>query len=214
MVWLGFGILWIGYGTGLYGYLLIKGYNISAKQVWSPLAYYNGKLSDLQPAGNTSIIPSGGQADTQTTALVLANAPAGSAATGGGGGPAPRTSAGIASTATIRAVAATRGWGKGGQWNALTHLINGESGGNPTIRNSSSGALGIAQALGHGTSCSTGTLGNEYGPQYGLTCRQAQKANSGDATQQVRWMLGYIHATYGTPVNAWNTWLSRSPHWY
>lgn len=213
MVWLGFGIVWLGYGAGMYGYSLVRGYNLSAKQVFSPVGFYAGKWPP-EMAGNTEILPTGKQGDTTTTALVLANAPAGQAATGANAGPAPRTSTGVANTATIRAVAATRGWGSGGQWNALTHLINGESGGNPTIRNSSSGALGIAQALGHGTSCSAGTLGNEYGPQYGLSCKQAREANSGNATQQVRWMLGYIHSRYGTPVNAWNTWLSRSPHWY
>jgi hypothetical protein len=213
MVWLGFGIAWAGYTAGLYGYSLIRGYNLSLAQMVSPVHWYAGKWPP-QPAGNTEIIPTGKQSSTQTTALVLANAPPGQATDGSGGGPAPRTSVSIASTATIRAVAATRGWGNGGQWNALTHLINGESGGNSHARNASSGALGIAQALGHGTSCSAGSLGNEYGPQYGLSCKQAQKANSGDATQQVRWMLGYIAARYQTPANAWNTWLSRSPHWY
>ena len=213
MVWLGFAVIWMGYGTGLYGYSLIRGYNLSAKQVFSPAGWYAGKWPP-QPAGNTQILPSGKEAATQTTALVLANAPPGQAATGAGGGPAPGQPVHVASTATIRAAATARGWGKGGQWNALTHLINGESGGNSTARNPSSGALGIAQALGHGTSCSAGTLGNEYGPQYGLSCKQAQQANSGNATQQIRWMLGYIHDRYGTPVNAWNTWLSRNPHWY
>ena len=212
MVWLGFGLGWMGYAVGLYGYALVRGYNLTLAQMVSPAKWYQGKWPPAA-AGNEQILPTGDKAGIQTTALVLANAPAGTA-TAGGGGAAPGQPAGVANTATIRAVAATHGWGSGGQWNALTHLINGESGGNPTIRNSSSGALGIAQALGHGTSCSGGTLGNEYGPSYGLSCKQAQAANSGNATQQLRWMLGYIKATYGSPVNAYNTWLSRSPHWY
>ena len=210
MVWLGFGLAWLGYTTGLYGYSLVRGYNLTLAQMASPVNWYGGKWPP-QPAGNTEIIPSGKQAGTQTTALVLANAPPGETATGTGVA-APRTSARIANTATIRAAAATRGWGNGGQWNALTHLINAESGGNPTIKNPSSGALGIAQALGHGTSCSAGSLGNEYGPQYGLTCKQAQQANSGNATQQLRWMLGYIHSRYGTPAGAWQHEVAN--HWY
>ena len=209
MVWLGFGLAWMGYTVGLYGYSLVRGYNQTLAQLVKP----GGPAWSTKPAGNEQIFPDGGPGGIKTTALELANAPAGTAAAKGGG-PAPAQSVGVASGATIRAVAATHGWGSGGQWNALTHLINGESGGNPTIRNAGSGALGIAQALGHGTSCSAGTLGNQYGPQYGLSCAQARKANSGDATQQTRWMLGYIKARYGTPVNAWNTWLSRSPHWY
>jgi hypothetical protein len=26
--------------------------------------------------------------------------------------------------------------------------------------------------------------------------------------------LNYIKMVYGTPLNAWNAWQSRSPHWY
>jgi len=210
MVWLGFAVIWMGYGTGLYGYSLIRGYNLSAKEVFSPVGWYQGKWPP-QPAGNTQILPTGKEAATQTTALVLANAPPGTASAGGGIS-GPSQPARIANTATIRAAATARGWGKGGQWNALTRLINQESGGNATARNPSSGALGIAQALGHGTSCSKGTLGNEYGPQYGLSCKQAQQANSGNATQQLRWMMGYIHARYGTPAAAWQHEVANN--WY
>ena len=199
-------LIWAGYATGLYGWSLIRGYDLTLAQMVSPTKWYSGKWPPAG-AGNESILPNGTAGQTAT--LTVANSPAGTAAGG-----APGNSVGVLNGTTVRAVAATRGWQAGGNWNALTHLINGESGGNPTIQNSSSGALGIAQALGHGTGCSGGTLGNEYGPQYGLSCAQAQKANSGDATQQMRWMLGYIKATYGTPVNAYNTWLSRSPHWY
>jgi hypothetical protein len=164
-------------------------------------------------------LPTGGTAGAQTKALVLTNAPPGNATTKGGGGSGggggiagPSQPARIASTATIRAAASSHGWGKGTQWNALTHLIAQESGGNATARNPSSGALGIAQALGHGTSCSGGTLGNEYGPQYGLTCAQAKAANSGNATQQLRWMLGYIKSRYGSPAVAWQH--ETQNNWY
>lgn len=210
MVWLGFGLGWAGYAVGLYGYSLVRGYNLTLAQMVSPTKWYAGKWPPAT-AGNTEIIPTGDKAGTQTTALVLANAPAGTAATAGGAS-APRTSAGVANTATIRAAAAVHGWGKGGQWNALTHLIAAESGGNPNATNPSSGAYGIAQALGHGTSCSSGSHGNNYGPQYGLTCKQAQQANSGNAAQQLRWMLGYIKSRYGTPAGAWQH--ETANHWY
>src|SRR5262249_32016594 len=147
MVWLGFGIMWAAYTTGLYGYSLIRGYNLTLAQMASPAHWYTGKWPPAA-AGNEQIFPTGDKAGAHTTALVLANAPAGTATDSGGGGPAPGQPVAVANTATIRAVAATHGWQSGGQWNALTHLINGESGGNPGARNSSSGALGIAQALG------------------------------------------------------------------
>jgi hypothetical protein len=209
VVWIGFGLVWLGYTGGLYGYSLIRGYNLTLAQMVSPTGWYGGKWPPAA-AGNTEIFPSGTAAGTQTTAFTAVNAPAGTAAGGAPGQPA----GGLANQAAIRAVAVTHGWGSGGQWNALTHLISGESGGSASVKNPGSGALGVAQALGHGTGCSGGTLGNEYGPQFGLSCAQARQANSGNATQQARWMAGYIKSTYGTPVNAYSTWLGRSPHWY
>jgi len=210
MVWIGFGLVWLGYGAGMYGYSLVRGYNLSGRQVFSPVGFYAGKWPPAK-AGNEQILPSGNKAGLETTALVLANAPPGTTHDGGGAS-APRTSATIANTATIRAAAAAHGWGRGGQWNALTHLIRQESGGNSSAINPTSGALGIAQALGHGTACSGGTLGNQYGPQYGLTCAQARKANSGDAAQQLRWMLGYVKSRYGSPAAAWQHEVANN--WY
>lgn len=86
----------------------------------------------------------------------------------------------------------------------LILLWTQESGWNPKAQNPTSGALGIAQALGHGQGDGTsGTLGNEYGAQYGLDDAQAAEANSGNALQQIRWGLGYIKQRYGTPDGAW-----------
>ena len=31
---------------------------------------------------------------------------------------------------------------------------------------------------------------------------------------QVRWMVGYVRARYGSACNAKSAWLARSPHWY
>lgn len=103
------------------------------------------------------------------------------------------------------------GWGN--QWSAFNQLENGEGGWNPRAKNPSSGAFGFAQALGHGNANTQGTLSNMYGG-YGLSDADARKANSGDGYAQLRWMMNYIKAVYGSPANALSKWLSRSPHWY
>lgn len=90
-------------------------------------------------------------------------------------------------------MAAARGW-TGGQWSALNALWTGESGWNPTARNKSSGAFGIPQAL--------------------PASKMGAAAVAGDAQAQIAWGLNYIAGRYGTPSRAYQTWLSRSPHWY
>jgi resuscitation-promoting factor RpfB len=84
-------------------------------------------------------------------------------------------------------LAAARGW-TGSEWNALYALWERESGWSNTARNSSSGAYGIAQALGHGPT-------NQY---------PAGPANppTSDPRAQIEWGLGYIAATYQTPSRA------------
>jgi hypothetical protein len=103
----------------------------------------------------------------------------------------------------LQAAAAAHGWGSGAQWQALSNVEMAEAGFNPDATNPSSGAYGLAQALGHGNGVATqGTVTNEYGG-FGLTDAQAQAANSGDAGAQAIWMCNYIAATYGTPEAAW-----------
>jgi len=122
----------------------------------------------------------------------------GSSSSGSSGSvPAPSAASGSAATnqAIAKVLAAPYGWSTGSQWNALVDLWNRESGWNNLAQNPSSGAFGIAQALGHGTSVSAGSHGNEY---------PNALANNGDATAQIAWGLNYIQATYGNPVNAWN----------
>lgn len=103
---------------------------------------------------------------------------------------------------TAKLLLSSFGWGSG-QFPSLDKLWTRESGWRPTARNPQSGALGIAQALGHGGPDTAGTLGNEYGAQYGLTPAQARAANSGNMVQQIRWGLGYIKAVYRSPGAAW-----------
>jgi LysM repeat protein len=115
----------------------------------------------------------------------------------------PQTdSSGGSNQAILQAVAAQFGW-TGGEWAALQQLESMEDATySTTIANPSSGALGMGQALGHGTAGSEGSLGNEYGANYGLTTAQAQQANSGSARYQALWMCTYIRDTYGTPSAA------------
>ena len=207
MVPIGFGLFWVGYALSTWGYFLVRGYNLSPKQIISPVGFYTGKWPPPK-AGNTVIIPNGSAADTQTTALVVTNPPGNPLA----GGAPSSAAGGIANTATIKQAASQYGWQSGGNWNALTHVIAAESGGSPTAQNPTSGALGIAQALGHGGPNTGGSLGNEYGAEYGLSVADARAANSGNALQQLRWMMGYIQSTYGTPAAAWDH--EQQYNWY
>jgi hypothetical protein len=222
VIFIGFGMVWFGYTTMFWGYSLVKGYNLSLKQIVSPANYYTGTWPP-KLAGNTVIIPDGTAASEQTVTLA---AYTGSAATtsgtsgssgGGGGGSAGTAPTGISSSAAIQKAAALFGWGSGSQWACLTNVIAAESGGNPNADNSSSGAYGIAQALGHGASNTAGTGGrNEYGPVngnwFGMSASDMQQANSGNAYYQAFWMMSYIKLTYRTPCGAWSH--EQSYHWY
>jgi hypothetical protein len=141
---------------------------------------------------------------TDTQAITIPSAPSSSTSPGGGGGSfatpvGPGSSS--AGRSALQQAAKAYGWDTGAQWLHLVYVEMREAGFNARARNSSSGALGEAQALGHGDAGSAGTLGNEYGG-YGLTDAQAKLANSGNAYWQAVWMVNYIHATYGTPAAA------------
>ena len=103
------------------------------------------------------------------------------------------------------------GWGSS-QFLPLVSLWNKESSWNAKARNPTSGAFGIAQALGHGTPGGAAPDGtNEYGG-YGLSAAQAKAANSGSSYWQIIWGLHYIAATYGSPSAAWSH--EQSHNWY
>lgn len=110
---------------------------------------------------------------------------------GSGGTPA-------ANQAIARLLAAPYGWSTGQQWNDLVQLWNRESGWNNKAENPSSGAYGIAQALGHGPT-------NQY---------PAGPANppTSSASAQISWGLSYIKSTYGSPSAAWAH--ETSAGWY
>lgn len=114
-----------------------------------------------------------------------------------------------------RMAASMYGW-RGGQAACLDALWTEESAGtwSATIANPTSRALGIPQALGHGTAGTAGRYGNEYGANYGLSTSEARAANNGDAASEVKWGLGYLHDRYGTPCAAWAFERSHTPNWY
>lgn len=95
----------------------------------------------------------------------------------------------------VQGVAALYGWGKGAQWNALSHLIQGESGWNPLAQNPTSTAFGLFQFL-NSTWAGTGF------------------EKTSDPLKQTQAGLTYIKNTYGDPVTAYRMWSSRAPHWY
>lgn len=107
-----------------------------------------------------------------------------------------------ANQALGRLMAAGYGW-TGQQFTDLVALWNRESGWNAAARNPSSGAFGIAQALGHGTAATKAADGtNEYGPNNGVSVATAKAANGGSAAAQIAWGLAYIKASYGSPTAA------------
>jgi hypothetical protein len=151
---------------------------------------------------------------TNGEAVTVPSSPSSATSAGGGGGSfAAPVGSGSSSggMSALQQAAKPYGWDKGAQWTSLVYVEMREAGFNPRIRNPSSGALGLAQALGHGNVNTAGTLGNEYGG-FGLTDAQARLANSGNAYWQAVWMVNYISATYGTPAAAAAH--ERADNWY
>jgi LysM repeat protein len=175
--------------------LTIPAQTASAQTASAQTASYSAQAISAEPEDSP-------QADSPQTGTAQApQTDSGSPQTGTA--QAPQTgSSGGSNQGILHAVAAQFGW-TGGEWAALQQLESMEDATySTTIANPSSGALGMAQALGHGTAGSVGSLGNEYGANYGLTTAQAQQANSGSAQYQALWMCTYIRDTYGTPSAA------------
>jgi hypothetical protein len=106
----------------------------------------------------------------------------------GGGGivdpAAPPVSAGTAE-AIAQSLMPDYGFSVSAQWTPLFDLWEAESGWDVTAENAS-GAYGIPQAL-------PGSKMASAGPDWET-----------DATTQIKWGLGYIQSTYGTPQAAWD----------
>lgn len=109
------------------------------------------------------------------------------AAAAGGGMAAAGVSASTANAnvALGERMAAVDGW-TGGQWSCLDWLWTRESGWQTEVWNTAgSGAYGIPQSL---PASKMAAAGADY-----MT----------DPATQIRWGLGYIASTYGTPCQAW-----------
>lgn len=180
------GVSGIELGAAAVGALFIYG-GIKGK---SPLLAFRAVVAGDSPASVS-----------QTEGIGDGSASASTAAASDSSLSAPTPSGGSAQAA-LKNAAARFGWDTGAEWQSLNNIEMNEAGYNPTAKNSASGALGIAQALGHGNSNTAGSLGNEYGG-YGLTNAQAKAANSGDANAQALWMVNYIKSRYGDPNAAW-----------
>ena len=171
--------------------------------LWSGIK--NATLKDTL----TSLLKGQNPPATPEAAPVAGVSPA-AATTSAGGTPAGTNAA--EAPATLNAnqalgklmAAGLYGW-TGAQWNALYALWTRESGWNNTADNPSSGAYGIAQALGHGTGGAPypASSGAANPPQYG---------GSSSATAQIAWGLAYIKSTYGSPEAAWAH--EESAGWY
>lgn len=152
-------------------------------------------------AFETSITTAISASDAASSAAAGGTGASGSGGSGSGAAAPPAVPSGSAQN-TAQMLLGQFGWGTD-QMSALIALWNRESGWSSSAKNTSSGAYGIAQALGHGTPGSAGSQSDMYGAEYGLTTAQAQAANSGSALDQILWGLGYIKSRYGSPSAAW-----------
>lgn len=153
------------------------------------------------------------QTDTSAAAILNASESANATASGQSGSGSAAVPAGVSGSAQdqARGLLSSHGW-SASEFLPLVSLWNRESGWNAEARNPSSGAFGIAQALGHGVSGGAAPDGtNEYGG-FGLSTAQAKAANSGSAYWQIVWGLNYVAATYGSPQSAWEH--EASNGWY
>jgi hypothetical protein len=154
------------------------------------------KGSSLSATVRALLAGSSSVANTEPIASATSTAGEVTAADGSGNyatPPAASTASETQNQAIGKLYASVYGWATGAQWTALVELWDRESGWNNYATNPTSGAFGIAQALGHGGAGYAGTYSDNY---------PNTAANSGDPGAQIAWGLQYIQQTYGNPVNA------------
>jgi hypothetical protein len=88
-------------------------------------------------------------------------------------------------------MAAAQGW-TGAEWNALSDLVQRESGWNPNAQNPHSTANGLGQFL-------------------DSTWKSTGYQKSSDPTIQLKALFRYVQQRYGSPTKALQFWLSRKP---
>ena len=76
MIALGMGLVWAGYGFGVWGYALIKGYDLGVADIWSPTRYYDTSSWPPPKAPADQIIPKG-SGRAPAASVVTVSAPAG-----------------------------------------------------------------------------------------------------------------------------------------
>lgn len=173
---------------------------VAAKTDVAPLTQAIAALSSYRSQDDKTVIR---LTDTTKSAIAAATAAAAEydrAAAAQAAAAAAQAAAALAAAnspdgarATARSMAASSyGWGAG-QFQCLDHLWSKESGWSYTAHNPS-GATGIPQALPGDKMASVG----------------ADWAT--DAATQIRWGLGYIAGSYGSPCAAWSH--SQSVNWY
>ena len=57
-VWLGMAVLWAGYGLIFTGYVWLRGYNLTAGEIWGPFNYYKGQWPPSKSIDSGSVFPS------------------------------------------------------------------------------------------------------------------------------------------------------------
>lgn len=178
------GIAAVGIGI-IFLYGSIKGY--------SPIKAFDNVIHGENPNHGQSV----------NAPLVSQSASNGNTSVSGNiNGPAKNGDTSAAAIASYKAFAQAlviqHGWS--GQFADLDWVIMHESGYNPLATNPSSRAFGIAQALGHGTASTQGSISDEYG-NFGTSDAICQAANNGNGYAQLIWMCNYIASRYGSPAN-------------
>lgn len=171
--------------------------------LWSGLTgkQWSGVLRNVISGKNPRTAPT-------TTGIQPLNVQIADTGSGGGGNSGGTVTTGIPNTpgsgtaykTFAMSLMLAHGWGLGQQWTDFQWVVDHESGWNNMATNSSSGAFGIAQALGHGTANTRGSVTNEYG-NFGTSDATCRAANSGNGFAQLIWMCNYIASRYGNPSN-------------
>lgn len=68
MIAIGFALGWVGYSLSFWGYSLVRGYNLSFTDIFSPSKFYSGTWPPTI-APNTTIFPNGSSAPSSSAGL-------------------------------------------------------------------------------------------------------------------------------------------------